>query len=381
MVSTSTLDHDDKAFAFFKLPREVRDAIYGQPEMMDLIPLPQEIEYQEVRAEITAVKLRESLLLISRQFNTEYREICEPQVGVRVSSAVGDVASTWSMVVPQEVAGKTRALHLHAGRWSAWVTMNQIVYWEGLYARLTDWSSQMPKLRAITVSLYKDVVHLRQKDVKVISDGIAKLLTVEKLHRFQLVVMDRSDQWPVRDHPGKKLFVQWRSGDALPPAFKFPPTKYVESCCDHIFNKSLIGWDDIEEARRQEIEESELYMSGHGDDFSDGRSDNVEEEEEDDDPDYDPVASFIMKMNGTGHSTCWSAIQKFRNECQDNHVEDDLHDSHEPDGQSEDIGNDRELALHQTMAQGTDEDANYPGSERAHLNGSLTPTADDTHAS
>jgi hypothetical protein len=153
MASTSTLDHDDKAFAFFKLPREVRDAIYGQPEMMDLIPLPQEIEYQEVRAEITAVKLRESLLLISRQFNTEYREICEPQVGVRVSSAVGDVASTWSMVVPQEVAGKTRALHLHAGRWSAWVTMDQIVYWEGLYARLTDWSSQMPKLRAITVSL------------------------------------------------------------------------------------------------------------------------------------------------------------------------------------------------------------------------------------
>jgi hypothetical protein len=192
MVSTSTLDHDDKAFAFFKLPREVRDAIYGQPEMMDLIPLPQETEYQEVRAEITAVKLRESLLLISRQFNTEYREICEPQVGVRVSSAVGDVASTWSMVVPQEVAGKTRALHLHAGRWSAWVTMNQIVYWEGLYARLTDWSSQMPKLRAITVSLYKDVVHLRQKDVKVISDGIAKLLTVDPTSGQFAIIQEKS---------------------------------------------------------------------------------------------------------------------------------------------------------------------------------------------
>jgi hypothetical protein len=104
-------------------------------------------------------------------------------------------------------------------------------------------------------------------------------------------------------------------------------------------------------------------MSGHGDDFSDGRSDNVEEEEEDDDPDYDPVASFTMNMNGTGHSTCWSAIQKFRNECQDNHVENDLHDSHESDEQSEDMGNDRELALHQIIAHRTDEDANYPGSE------------------
>jgi hypothetical protein len=272
------------------------------------------------------------------------------------------VASTWLMVIPQGVAENTRTLHLHAGRWSAWVTMDEIVYWEGLYARLTDWSSQMPKLRAITVSLYKDVVRLRQKDVKVISDGIDKLLTLEKLERFQLVVMDRSDQWQVRDHPGKKLFVQWRSGDASPPAFNIPPIQYVESCCDHIFNESFIGWDDIEEARRQEIEESEIYMSGQGDDFSDGRSDNVEEE--DDDPDYDPVASFIMKMNGTGHSTCWSDTQKFSNECEDNHIEDDLHDSLEPDEKSEDLGNDCELALHQTTAHRTDEDANYPGSER-----------------
>jgi hypothetical protein len=60
MASLASPSHDDEVFDFFKLPREVRNAIYGQPEMMNLIPLPQEIEYQEVRAEITAVKLRES---------------------------------------------------------------------------------------------------------------------------------------------------------------------------------------------------------------------------------------------------------------------------------------------------------------------------------
>jgi hypothetical protein len=87
MALTSTLDHNDKAFAFFKLPQEIRDMIYSQPEMMEWVSLrePPTSKYASDK-QLDCVKLRESLLLVSHQFNTEYREICESQIEIHHAS-------------------------------------------------------------------------------------------------------------------------------------------------------------------------------------------------------------------------------------------------------------------------------------------------------
>jgi hypothetical protein len=247
MASTSTSDHDDKASGFFKLPREIRDLVYSQPKMLERLPLrePPETKYLDDK-QLDFVKLRESLLLVSHQFNAEYREICESRIGIHHASNVhrmhGPLIQPTTLL--QRATAEARVLHLHIGNWCMTEFCDDEV---GLLDLLVDWTSRMPKLQAITLVAYMEDRHLPEQEqhAKIIRDATARLfVAVEKLSRVSVVLMDYAEQWQIRNHPGKDLLMQWTSGESPPCLSYNAPVKFVESCCDHLITEDLNEWDN-----------------------------------------------------------------------------------------------------------------------------------------
>jgi hypothetical protein len=173
--------------------------------------------------QLDCVKLRESLLLVSHQSNTEYREICESQIGIHHASNVhgmhGPLLQPTTLL--QSAFKEARVLHLHMGHWHPDEFCDDYFGLRGLSA---DWSSRMPKLQAITFVAYMVDRQIPKEHVEVIRDAVARLfVAVEKLSRVTVVLMDYSEQWQIRDHPGKELFMQWTSENPPPPPSKHLP--------------------------------------------------------------------------------------------------------------------------------------------------------------
>jgi hypothetical protein len=186
MASTSTLDHDDKAFGFFGLTREIRDSIYGQPEMLERLPLrePPAKKYAPDK-QLDCVKLRESPLLVSREFNTEYREICESQIGIHHASNMNgtNVPLIQPTVLLQRATEEAHVLHLHIGGWFLHLFCDDGF---GLRDLLVDWSSRMPKLQAITLVAYMGDHIVPKENAEAIRDATARLFAaVESFHGSQ----------------------------------------------------------------------------------------------------------------------------------------------------------------------------------------------------
>jgi hypothetical protein len=283
MASTSTSDHDDKAFEFFKLPRELRDLIYEQTGMLkQQTQLQYEHNIANASKPLSAIKMHTSLLLVSRQFNKEYRESRESQVGLCLSIDLISMSYDFgqSEDIPQEAAAEAHVLHLHVGWWDPWSSVEQKDCWSGLHARLLEWSSHMPKLHAITVDLYMNT-RLGSEYIKITRRGLTKLRALKPLVRARVIIMEGSEQWEVHNHPGKKLLVQWNSGDPSPPRFNDPPVEFFESCCDHFFTGNLADYDDyddLDEMNRRLVESGDL----NADEVESYLSDNDSEVESED---------------------------------------------------------------------------------------------------
>jgi hypothetical protein len=137
----------------------------------------------------------------------------------------------------------------------------------GLRDLLANWSYQIPRLQAITIVAYMADRQIPKEHAEVIKDAIARLfVAVEKLSLVRVVLMDYSEQWQIRNHPGKELFMQWTSDNPPPPPSKHlpfndpgkelewrsrdppPPLSdkdmFVEPCCEHLFTEALKDWDD-----------------------------------------------------------------------------------------------------------------------------------------
>lgn len=217
-------------FDFFKLPREIRDSIYGQPGMLQdqVLSWENRMVFDPYNA-VTAIKPCQSLLLVNRQFNKEYRESCEGRIGVFVDTRMEYLEPRWGPAVSmlRNAAQGAHFLHLRAGDWyMSNHDDDAINYLNSVYAWARHWCSQMPKLRSIHLQLHLDN-DLTSKKLGHVRASISRILSLEKLQQCQVIVMSNSGEYRNQDQQ-KRMLMQWKLGEPSPPPFNDPPRELTE---------------------------------------------------------------------------------------------------------------------------------------------------------
>jgi hypothetical protein len=192
---------------------------YDQPEMLDQeIPLYhfEGIYYSSLA--MGATKPRTPLLLVNRQFNSEYTERREGRSGLVISDHLSCfIYGGWAAEVgmPPKAAAAASLLHIHVGAWTDhldWLKPKL-----GLFEKwLAYWVPQMPKLESITVVLYtfRDNIEDPEDRADFIRP-LTGLMSVELLTELKVVVMRDAEEWQSKDEE-KRLFVGWKRGSDAP---------------------------------------------------------------------------------------------------------------------------------------------------------------------
>lgn len=226
-------NNTSKQFELFKLPREIRNSIYGQPGMLQdqVLSWESRMAFDPYNA-VTAIKPRQPLLLVNRQFNMEYRESCEGRIGVFVDTRMEYLEPKWgpAVTLSRNAAQGAYFLRLRAGDWFVSKDDDSINYLDSVYAWTRYWCSQMPNLRSLHVQVHIDD-NLTSKELERIRANVSQMLSLEKLHQCEFIVMSDSGSYRNQDQPKRTLF-QWKLGDSSSPLFNNPPIELLEPCWD-----------------------------------------------------------------------------------------------------------------------------------------------------
>lgn len=227
-----------------KLPLEIRDMIYDLPEMLDH-EVPVHCGYEthscgpcDCPPYLVATRPSTSLLLVNKKVNSEYKLRCEGRSTLFVADHTSCllIYDENEVKIPEAAAEKVSSVHLHAdhlitsdggvGDGRSWV---EIRFKEWL--RVWSSPSQVPNLVSFTVILelyHADVqsTEQRQRVVNLLLD----LMLVEQLTELKVVVKGEAGRSQGARLP-RRLLVDWKRGDTLPPQL-IDPMVVAEKCCN-----------------------------------------------------------------------------------------------------------------------------------------------------
>jgi hypothetical protein len=188
---------------------------------------------------MTANKPDSSLLLVSKQFSSEYKSRCEG----RVELSVADDIDHFAMGTPYGVVGmpltkEISSMHMHVGH-----RMLPSPFFPGLndsLKRFKDWLShwiaQMPKLETVTVSLYPYENLIRMPKYRdMLITKLCDLISLNLLTEVKVIAVEGEGQWFLSVDP-RKLLVDWQRQDAVCLQLIDPMVDYVETCCSDFFS-------------------------------------------------------------------------------------------------------------------------------------------------
>lgn len=241
-------------FDFFGLPPEIRDMIYDQPEMLDPeTPLRHyddlsDFHYSSNQMAIT--KPRTSLLTASKQFSSEYAKRCEGRSGLFISERLDEfeTARMRDLEIPPKVAENASFMHIHAGDW-----MNPedlISRGRGLGAFkswLSECTSQMPKLKNISVNFYTAQVNVSEPATRdLLIQHLGTLTSVEQVAELRLIVMKEPYRWLSwrSKHAAKRLLVHWKRRSGVHIQATDRAVDYEEDCCDGSLADDFVEEDE-----------------------------------------------------------------------------------------------------------------------------------------
>lgn len=176
------------------------------------------------------------LLLVNKQIGSEYRDACEKRFGVIVSNYLQflDPAAELSEEIHSWNVEKASFIHMHAGDWMSslldddhkW-TLSSLTEW------FAHWSSQMPKLDSITVSIYLSFDSVKQdEECEKLEAALRKFVSLPKLMELKVITMNDGIDWRSERGPSSKsLLVHWTRNSAHKPTLIGFPPSYVEPCC------------------------------------------------------------------------------------------------------------------------------------------------------
>ena len=146
-VSAAAIPGNASVFDFFRLPRELRDMIYGQPQLLEEKP----VEIKSSNALIlTATVPRTSLLLVSRQFNQEFSDGCfqARTFSIRQSDMTKPIWSLSPAIAADTTSLKPELIHddYYPGG------PGYMMIW------LSEWVKHLPKLESIAITFYERFV-------------------------------------------------------------------------------------------------------------------------------------------------------------------------------------------------------------------------------
>jgi hypothetical protein len=228
---------DPMHITFIKPSNNLRDMIYDQPQLFETqTMLPSRGGYP---FRMAASKPDSSLLLVSKQFSSEYKRRCEGRVELSVADDIDHLAmGTPYGVVGMPLTEDISSMHMHIGHW---VLPSQL--FPGLkdsLKRFKDWLShwiaQMPKLETITVSLYPYENLIRMpEDRDMLVTKLCDLVSPNLLTEVKVSAVAGDGQWFLSVDP-RKLLVDWQRQDAVCLQLIDPMVDYVETCCSDFFS-------------------------------------------------------------------------------------------------------------------------------------------------
>lgn len=234
-------------FDFFGLPREMRDMIYKQPGMLEeqifeMQPRTRH-DFWDIPSSLCASLLttahpRTSLLLVSRQFNKEYRSSYKDQLefSIRERRDGFDVNSEPPAILEKANIFKVEVALMRSLRSTFGGSVSAVEDW------LAAWSSQLPALHTIDITIITSDDAMRWSQLfptrKPQLNSIAQL---DKVKCVQVATMGTPHllvKWTARDGPGVKL---------LETPIELPKREFV---CDEGPIKKLdkVRWHNYDDA-------------------------------------------------------------------------------------------------------------------------------------
>jgi hypothetical protein len=237
VVSDAGPEQPASYFDFFGLPLELRDMIYDQPQLFETqTMLPSRKGYP---FRMAANKPDSSLLLVSKQFSSEYKRRCEGRVELSVADYIDHFAmGTPYGVVTMPLTKEISSMRMHVGDW--WMLPSP--YFPGLNDSLkkfkdwlSHWIAQMPKLQTVTVSLYpyENLIRLPEYRDMLITK-LCDLISLNLLTEVKVIAME-GDRPRFLSIDPRKLLVDWKCQDAVRPQLIDPMADYAETCCSNLF--------------------------------------------------------------------------------------------------------------------------------------------------
>jgi hypothetical protein len=236
VVSDAEPEQPASYFDFFGLPLELREMIYDQPQLFETqTMLPSRVGYP---FRMAANKPDSSLLLVSKQFSSEYKRRCEGRVELSVADYIDHFAmGTPYGVVTMPLTKEISSMHMHVGDW--WLPSP---FFPGLTDSLktfkdwlSHWIAQMPKLQTVTVSLYpyENLIRLPEYRDMLITK-LCDLISLNLLTEVKVIAMEGDGPRFLSVDP-RKLLVDWKRQDAVRSQLIDPMADYAETCCSNLF--------------------------------------------------------------------------------------------------------------------------------------------------
>jgi hypothetical protein len=260
-AADTNMAHGTRYFNFCGLPRELRDMIYEQfqrlhPEtpMFDGAGRREPMITRSVKT-----KPITPLLLVNKRIGSEYRDACKKRSGVIVSEHLEYLLL--SVRDEERICARAETasfIHMHAGNWMSHLwrddpqwSLNPLKDW------FEHWSSQMPKLDSITVSIYLSIDRLGQaEERRKLEEALEEFVSLPRLKEIKVITMDNAShwEWRTRGPDSKKLLVHWTPSSVREPMLIDSPQPYVENCCEcyvrHSSGDSNVSGSDSGDSNR-----------------------------------------------------------------------------------------------------------------------------------
>jgi hypothetical protein len=244
MVSDAEPEQPAGYFDFFGLPLELREMIYDQAQLFETQTVVSNCGIYPTH--IAADRPCSSLLLVSKQFGSEYKRRCEGRAGLSVADDIYSFTSDGQDVeLPPMAAEEASFMHMHVGSWHLRShsdgnkdTLEMFKDW------LQDWTTQMPKLETVTINLYLYEMAIQDPEdqEEVIEKLCGLILSLDLLTEIKVIAMETFGLWH-SSVDSRKLVVDWKREDDDLPQLLDPMVDYTETCCSHVFFDLSAGVD------------------------------------------------------------------------------------------------------------------------------------------
>jgi hypothetical protein len=224
---------------------------------------------------MAATKPHTSLLMVNRQFSSEYKKRCEGRSGLFISEKLERFTMwTTNMAIPPKAAKEATFMHNHAGEWcnpsDLFANMDLWLFRQWL----SHHTSQMPKLEKVSINLYTTKYNVEHPIVR---DDFVRhmisLISVGQVTELRLIVMEEPERWLMWRSKSavKTLLAHWKRGRDVSPQVMDPRVDYEENCCEGSLASDLVEEDEEDEDVDEE-EDEDLVEAEDVEDDEDGEA-------------------------------------------------------------------------------------------------------------